>query len=147
MSEISKADLNDHRGSTVPVEYAVTNLKPDICVFLTTNMKLIIIELSVSFEPNITKMHEYKINKYTPLLNDIRKKGCEVYFLALEVGSRGYISQENEKTLKSIHSMTFIKTPFKKFKTDISKLDIISSFVIFHAKSEPQWDPHPTLQV
>ena len=143
----SKADLDDHKGSTVPVEYAVTNLKPDICVFLTTNVKLIIIELSVSFEPNISKMHDYKVNKYTPLLNDIREKGLEVYFLALEVGSRGYISQDNEKTLKSIHSMLFVKIPFKKFKSDISKLAIISSFVIFHAKSEPQWDKHPLLQI
>ena len=143
----SKADLDDHRGSTVPVEYAVTSLKPDICVLLTTNAKLIIIELSVSFELNIPKMHAYKVNKYTPLLNDIREKGNEVYFLALEVGSRGFISKDNEKTLKSIHSMLFIKTPFKKFKSDISKLAIISSFVIYHAKSEPQWDKHPLLQI
>ena len=131
----------------MPLECAVTNLKPDICIFLPLNHKLLIIELSVSFELNISKMHDYKVNKYTPLVNDIRDKGYVVFFYALEIGSRGYISGDNEKTLRSIHSSSFIQTPFKKFKSDISKLAIISSFVIFHAKSEPQWDTHPTLQV
>lgn len=143
----SKADLDNPRGSTVPIECTATNLKPDICVFLTTNDKLFIIELSVPFEMNITKAHTYKVNKYTAPVNDVKANGHEVYLYALEVGSRGYISQENEKTLKSIHSSLCIKIPFKKFKTDISKLAIISSFVIYHAKSEPQWDPHPMLQI
>ena len=144
----SRADLDDTAGSTtVPLECAATNLKPDICVFLPQNHQLTIVELSVSFEPNISKMHDYKVNKYAPLIQDIKDKDFTVFLYALEIGSRGYISNDNEKTLRSIHSTMYIKTPFKKFKSNISKLAIISSFVIFHSKSEPQWESHPILTV
>ena len=102
--------------------------------------KLLIIELSVPFEPNITKAHDYKVNKYTPLVNDILANGFDVTLLALEVGSRGYISCDNDKTLKFIHKSLFIQTPYRKFKSQVCKLSVISSFVIFHAKCEPIWE-------
>lgn len=140
------ADIDSNK-STVPVNCAVTPLKPDICVLLNENKKLYIIELSVPFEHNITKAHEYKVNKYTPLVNDIREKGYDVLLLALEVGSRGYISCDNDNTLKSIHKIMCVQMPFKRFKSQICKLAVISSFVIYHAKSEPTWEQPSLLKV
>ena len=75
-------------------------------------------------------------------MNDIREKGYEVYLQALEIGSRGYISSDNEETLKSIHSMLHIQAPFKKFKMDIAKLSIISSFVIFQDRTNMGSPPY-----
>ena len=108
--------------------------------------KLCIIELSVSFELNIAKMHQYKVDKYNPLVNDISDKGYEVSLFAIEVGSRGYISSENDKSFKNIHKSMHIKVPYRAFKSQLSKLAIISSFVIFHAKSEPNWEGPPMLK-
>jgi hypothetical protein len=139
-------DTNNPRFTTVPVECAVTNLKPDICVLLPDNNKLFIIELSVPLEPNITKMHNYKINKYSSLVTDITANGYDVTLLALEVGSRGYISCDNNETLQFIHKSSSVQIPYKAFKSQISKLSLISSFVIFHAKSQPQWESPPLLK-
>ena len=57
ITHLTKADLdtNLRGGTTVPTECAVTNLKPDICVLLPEDRKIFIIELSVPFEPNISK--------------------------------------------------------------------------------------------
>ena len=146
---MTSADLDSTRSgfTTVPIQCTVTNQIPDICVLLPDQNKLYIIELTVPFEPNIKKAHEYKLNKYTSLVNDITNNNFEVSLLALEVGSRGYISCENDKTLRTIHKHLNIEAPYKKFKTNICKLAVISSFVIFHAKSEPHWDYVPLLKV
>ncbi len=37
-----------------------------------------IIALSVSYEPNIKKMHEYKVNEYTILVNNILANNYEI---------------------------------------------------------------------
>ena len=143
------ADIDNRRTgyTTVPTQCTVTNMIPDICVLLPDENKLYIIELSVPFEPNIKKMHDYKVNKYTALVNDIESNQYHVYLLALEIGSRGYISCDNDKTLKLIHKSLSVQTTYKTFKQNICKLAIISSFVIFHAKTQPHWDSLPLLQV
>ena len=106
-----------------------------------------IIELTVPFETNINKAHENKSNKYAPLMNDIIANGYEVDFFAIEIGSRGYINSENNSSLKKMRKLLKISTPLNKLKNCLSKLAIISSFVIFHAKSEPSWESPPFLSV
>ena len=148
-SAIINADLpNTYNGhTTVPTSIATTNLIPDICVYLKELSKVVIIELTVPFETNINKAHENKSNKYAPLMNDIIANGYEVDFFAIEIGSRGYINSENNSSLKKMRKLLKISTPLNKLKNCLSKLAIISSFVIFHAKSEPSWESPPFLSV
>ena len=141
-------DLEGEKGwhSTVPIECTVTNLIPDICVFFKDTKKLTVIELSVPFELNIKNAHTIKTNKYSPLISDIRQNGIEVDLIALEIGSRGYIDDSNMKNLKEIHKLIDNSVvSFKDFKNSISKLAIISSFVIFTARSDPTWNEYQTL--
>ena len=72
--------------------------------------------------------------------------GYDVSLCAIEVGSRGYINCDNDKTLKDIHKSMHIKSQYRAFKSQLSKLAIISSFVLFHAKSEPHWEVPPMLK-
>ena len=90
----------------------MTTFKPDICVLSESEKKLYIIELTVPFEPNIPKSHQYKVDKYTPLANDVRENGYEPILLALEIGSRGYISKDNNKILRTIHKSMRLDIPF-----------------------------------
>ena len=130
----------------MPIECTVTNLIPDICVFFKDTKKLTVIELSVPFELNIRNAHTTKTNKYSPLISDIRQNGIEADLIALEIGSRGYIDDSNMKNLKEIYKLINNSAiSFKDFKNSISKLAIISSFVIFTARSDPTWNEYQTL--
>jgi hypothetical protein len=125
----------------------VTNLIPDLCVFCPNEKKLFIIELTVSFELNIHKAHAYKFDKYSPLVSDIESNGFTVELIPVEIGSRGYLSKDNNDRLRCIHKSMKVAVPFKQFRLNIVKLAIISSFVIHHAKTEPMWCDLPPLKI
>ena len=57
--------------------------------------ELTVIELTVPFELNIEKAHSLKTNKYSPLISDIESNNVKTKFVSLEIGSRGYIDNEN----------------------------------------------------
>ena len=135
---------NSHN-STIPIQCSATNLIPDLTIFIPDTRTIYIYDLSVPFEPNIDKMHDYKTNKYCPLVSDIENNNFKVHFNAIEIGARGFISNENSKRLQQMHSNFNIPESFKSFKNKISKLAIVSSFVIFHAKNQPSWENLPTL--
>ena len=73
------------------------------------------------------------------------KNGITVHFNAIEIGARGFISSENSKRLQDMFKHCAIAGSFKSFKNTTSQLAIISSFVIFHAKSQPTWEDLPLL--
>ena len=56
---------------------------------------MLLFELSVPFELNIDKTHDYKTQKYTPLQTDLEENGYDVTLICLEIGSRGFVSQGN----------------------------------------------------
>ena len=85
--------------------------------------------------------------KYAPLVSDITENGFKVSFYAIEIGSRGFINDRNKKQLKVIHRLFNIKESFKVFVRKLSKISVISSFVIYHAKNEPTWTPHKVLTI
>ncbi len=126
--------------TTVPIQCTSTTLKPDLCIFWPQERKIIIIELTVPFEIYINKAHERKSNKYAPLVSDIEDRNYEVNLVCLEVGSRGYLSVDNEKRLKVIHDLTDKSVKFKDFKNTISKLAILSSFSIFLCQKRTHLD-------
>jgi len=109
--------------------------------------KLVIIELTVPFELGIDKAHSFKCNKYAPLVSDIESSGYQVELIAIEIGSRGYISPDNIKRAKAIHKMCNKPVSFKNFRNNLSKLAIVSSFSVFYAKHEPTWMNPPFLEM
>ena len=118
--------------STVPLQCTQTNLIPDICALWKNEKKLVIVELSVPFETNTEKTHEYKERKYAPLISDIESKRYSVKYSPIEVGSRGYISPDNTKRLKMLLNEFGKPTPYKIFRDNLSKLAVTSSFVIYY---------------
>ena len=87
-------------GGTIPPDILPTSEKPDIVII--TPSEITIIELSVPFESNIKIRHEFKCTKYAMLISDLKQTDRVVRFYALEVGSRGYISNDNKDSLKDI---------------------------------------------
>ena len=124
-------------GGTIPVTICITTLRPDITVLDKKNKTFNIFELTCPLEPNIQKRHIEKTNKYSHFLTDITCLTPAV--TCFEVGSRGYISPENQSRLKSIHAFCKPSIKLKKFKENISALSIYSSYAIFNSRKEAQW--------
>ena len=149
---IMYTDLKEERWtkegiSTIPLECTQTNLIPDICILWKNIKKLLILELSVPFEMNIPNAHEYKSNKYAPLVTDIEANGYSVVYLPLEIGSRGHISPDNATRLKRLLKETGSPVRLKQFQKNLSKLSIVSSFVIYYSKNSNKWETKLPLRV
>ncbi len=56
--------------STFPVESSPFSRIPDMYILLKDTLKLMIFELSVPFETNISNIHLYMEHKYQPLCCD-----------------------------------------------------------------------------
>ena len=88
-------------------------------------------------EPNIKKRNTDKSRKYSHFLTDIT---CYTTTLTcFEIGSRGYVSPDNQLRLKKIHSFCKPDIKLKKFKENISALSLYSSYAIFVNRKELQW--------
>ena len=81
------------------------------------------------------------------MVTEIQNKGYDVTFIALEIGSRGFISKENLNRLKSFISFFDNKpiTP-KEARDTLSKIAVTSSFAIYCAKNEATWGNHGLLE-
>ncbi len=64
-------------------------------------------KLTIPFETNISKNHNYKTNKYSNLILDIAWQGYNCKFLVIEIGSHGYIGEDNKDQIASLfHKLT-----------------------------------------
>ena len=87
-------------------------------------------ELTVPFELGIEKAHQYKVDKYSSLVTDIRNNNYEVEYLAIEIGSRGFISSNNTQRLKQMLGYSHKRTKPREFQDKLSRMALVSSFAI-----------------
>ncbi len=59
-------------------------------------------------------------------------------FHAVEIGCRGYISNRNMASLKTIYDK-LNKKDFKELKAQLATQAVVSSFVVFYAKYSKLW--------
>ena len=128
------------KGTTIPTECSPTNLIPDLVIFWKNIKKVFILELTVPFEHGIDRAHQFKSNKYAPLVSDIQNNNYDVTYIAIEIGSRGFISRDNCHRLKQFLRAVSATSSFKDFRDKLSKLSVVASFIIYHAKEERSWD-------
>ena len=78
-------------------------LKPDLVVTDLTNRKVVIMDVTVPFENRygaLVAARQAKIDKYEPLVTELREKGFSVEMDALVVGSLGAWDPANERILR-----------------------------------------------
>ena len=130
-------------GLTIPPEVPiVTSARPDLVIHYSDANVIKIIELTVPFETNIEKEHTFKTNKYATLIQDIKDKQISSELTCVEVGCRGYVSESNKIRLTTILKSLDIKPSKRQVKEltlSLSKLALLTSFVIFKCKDEPEW--------
>ncbi len=96
-------------------------------------------ELSVPFGRNIHDTHKKKMDHYQTLISDIKREGYKVKYYAIEFGSRGHNSNDNSNRLKDLLHKLKCKVKLSQVKQALSKISLVSSFVIYNSKTEAAW--------
>ena len=140
-------DIPEHlcNGGTITADIIQTLQRPDIVLINREEKSITLMELTVSFEKNIESAHLKKTSRYRDLTSDLKNKGWVAECVAFEIGSRGYISQRNKKSILDTLKNFKIKVPNKKLLQDISKISLLCSFSLFQAHCQPSWQSPPYL--
>ena len=114
-------------GGTIPPHVLVTNLRPDIFILDETARIAIVFELTCPWDNNVERSHNYKEEKYSPLVADLAND-FRVFHYSVEVTVRGQVTKDNRAR------------PLTKPLTKIvSKASLLASFSLFNARKEPSW--------
>ena len=130
-------------GGTISPNVTVTPLRPDIVITDKKEKKIYLFELTVPFELNIQKRHQEKENKYSHFLTEITQ--LKPSLVCWEIGSRGFIDQENKARLKLLHNFCKKGLKFKTFMENISSLAVNASYFLFINRKSPEWETPPLL--
>ena len=145
--DVPKFQIN---GGTIPSHIFPTELRPDLVAIDTSTSPstVFVYELTCPFEgTNMDNAHDYKEEKYADLVRDIEDRGFSCVLVCFEIGSRGVMTRRVQLALCSLLlKITKLKTP-SKFMKYLSKLSLLSSYSIFHARKSPQWTDPPVLSL
>ena len=139
--------LGAPHGGVIPPHIHVTNLKPDLFLVNELDKVVVMMELTCPFDTNLERSHEYKREKYAPLVEDLSRR-FKVFYFPIEVSVRGQVSKGNRARFKAL-LFRCCQEPRKKHVAVMkacSKAALLSSFSIFCARKEPSWTS-PALMV
>ena len=132
-------------GGTIPGDILCTLERPDIVMLERNSKKIILLELTCSFESNIDAAHVRKVGKYQDLKEDLEARNYKVTLMPFEIGSRGQVTKRNRTALADIFKANQIKVKTGKLFKEMSKVAMLCSFSIFHAREQPTWSSPPYL--
>ena len=81
-------------GGVIPPHVLVTPLRPDVFLINEESREVVLFELTCPWEQNIDRSHEYKENKYAPIVADM-SRNYKVFHFSVEVAARGFISKQS----------------------------------------------------
>lgn len=88
-----------------PPEIAATSLRPDIVIWSSSAMVVVIAELTVPWEENMEAAFERKKEKYSNLAAECKDSGWRTHLYPVEVGSRGFVGKSTHHLLKALGVM------------------------------------------
>ena len=105
-----------------PDHIASTNLRPDMVMFSNQKKKIVLWELTVSWEDNFEAAHERKLGKYQELVEQCRDRGWQTKCEPIEVGARGFTGKSLNKTLNELGLTGFKKRRALRSITEVVEL-------------------------
>ena len=140
--------LEAPQGGTIPPHVLVTNFKPDLFLISETKACAVIFELTCPWDSNIQRSHEFKEEKYAPLVADLSRH-LTVFHFSVEVSVRGQITKQNQCRLKTLifRCCRNSRGLVKRVVQNASRASLLASFSIFSARREPSWTGPPLLSI
>ena len=83
-----------------PSEIVTTNLRPDLVLWSTSQMSVVIVELTVPWEAAVGEAFERKRLRYSDVAPAAELRGWNAQVLPVEVGCRGFVASSTTKLLK-----------------------------------------------
>ena len=135
-------------GGVIPPDILVTNLKPDLFLVNESNKVIVLLELTCPWDSNIERSHNFKQEKYAPLVADL-SRNYKVFHFSFEVSVRGQVSKDNRARLKSFvyRCCRSPRVIAGRLVSHCSKLSLLCSYSIFCARKEPTWSSPRYLSV
>ena len=134
-------------GGTIPPHILVTNKRPDLVIVWEDPKHILLIELTVPFESNITDAHKRKIDRYKALVQDLNETDYDTIYEAIEVGQRGFIDKENKTRIKQILAKCGSNKRPKELVSDLSKAALLCFFFIFYSRHDQAWSDAPYMSI
>ena len=143
-----RVDLKIHpcNYSVFPPEFGVPSGKrPDLLVFNRERRALVMLELTVPAEENFSKSHEYKLDRYAELVNEVRSAlpNWQIRLVCIEVGCRGLHRDSLSTAVKSLADVNLLARPTTSDINDLavrtSSLALKGSFLIWQTRRSAEW--------
>ena len=87
-------------GGVIPPHVLVTSLKPDLFIINEETRVIVMLELTCPWDVNVARSHNYKQEKYSPLVTDLSNY-YRVRYYPVEVSVRGQVTGGNKTRFKS----------------------------------------------
>ena len=145
------SDLEGYRaphGGVIPPDVLVTRLRPDLFLVNESAREVVLLELTCPWDHNINRSHEYKQEKYAPLVADL-SRNYKVFHFSVEVSVRGQITKGNRARLKSFahRCCRDSKAVTGRLISHCSRISLLWSYSVFCARKEPTWHSSQLLAV
>jgi len=144
-------DLQNNMAPTIPPEILPTAQRPDLVIVNKPQKTITIVELTVPYENNIVKEHNYKHEKYQYLIADLEGCGYDVTYFPIEIGCRGVITKDNKNRLYKLSKSLSGSPPKTKLQKsllkELSLVSTMTSYAIFTARSYKLWIPRDILRI
>ena len=124
-----------------PHHITQTSLRPDLIIFSNSTRQVILIELTVPAEDNITQRHSDKEDKYAKLVDDIGMNHWKGHIFAVEVGSRGYVAKSFSYALRKLG---MAQEAIKKVTRSVGLICLRDSYSIYLSRKNEIWRPWET---
>ena len=95
------ADLQDWN-TGYPEVIKRTGLRPDIVLHSKSAMEILLIELTVPYESRIDNANEYKREKYSDLVKELKEAWYNAKVFPVEVGARGFVAASTYSLMQQL---------------------------------------------
>ena len=136
---IVRSDLEgEEAGHTIPEDILATPLRPDTTIINRVARTIHIVELTICWDTSHANARDRKLQRYAQLRAELEERQWNVIVTTVEIGSRGFTSNETAASLKQL-------CPSKKHRSNlITKLNqtaLSASYCIFIHRNDANWSP------
>ena len=133
-----RVDLATNPRDTIPSDIIPTMQRPDLTLINRQEKEFILVELTICWDIYHQPAKERKEQRYASLTSELNELGWKSQLLTIEIGSRGYSSNDTASNLKKLFNK---KKQRSNLLTRMNQEAITASYCIFIHRKDLSWSP------
>ena len=130
--------MGEEANDTIPSNILATPLKPDATLINRNTNIINLIELTICWDTNHNNARIRKTNRYQELISELSERNWNVRLVTVEIGSRGFTSNETVSQLKTLFPT---KNTRKTLIQELNQKALTASYCIFLHRKDSHWSP------